>query len=104
VAEEELECIWKSSLLLFGVRLEEGWVIFSLMFIEQIAVKRLTILLICFIIPRLNIVDSFATSSKSQEKLCSSKQAEEQCLPVSNPRMKVLLRLLSVIKNSNIHR
>jgi len=36
VAEEKLECIWKSSLVLFGVRSEEGWVIFALMFVEQI--------------------------------------------------------------------
>jgi len=91
VAEEKLECIWKSSLLLFEVRLEEGWVIFALMFIEQISCKK-TAILLCFIIPRLNIVDSFATSSKSQEKLCSSKEAEEQCLPVSNPRKKVHAR------------
>ena len=40
VAEEKLECIWKSSLLLFELRLEEGWVIFALMFIEQISCKK----------------------------------------------------------------
>ena len=87
VAEEKFECIWKSSLELFGVRLG-----FALMFIEQMSCTMTAVLLICFIIPRLNIVDSFAARSKSQEKLCSSKQAEEQCLPVSNARKKVHVR------------
>jgi len=92
-AEEKLECIWKSSLLLFEVRLEEGWVIFALMFFEQISCKMTAILLICFIIPRLNIVDRFATSSKSQENYaCSSKLKNSVCLfPI--PARKYMLEI-----------
>jgi len=92
VAEEKFECIWKSSLLLFGVKVRRRLGYFALMFIEQMSCKMTAVLLICFIIPRLNIVDSFATRSKSQEKLCSPKEAEEQCLPVSNARKKVHVR------------